>query len=131
MKMRRGRTIAVLGVVAVLAAACSDDGGSGSSGGTGGSADTSVLGEENAATGTPIKIGLYNVEGGSAVSLPQVGDAAEAAVEYANAYLGGIGGHEIEVVRCGDKADGASAAACGNQFVQEGVVAVVAGQPAV
>ena len=130
-KMRRGRTIAVLGMVAILAAACSDSSGSSSSSGSSGSADTSVLGDKNAATGTPVKVGLYNVEGGSRVSLPQVGDAAEAAAEYANAYLGGIGGHKIEVVRCADKADGASAAACANTFVQEGVVAVVAGQPAV
>jgi branched-chain amino acid transport system substrate-binding protein len=113
----------------MLAAACGGDSGSGSSGSTA-SADTSIPGEKNAATGTPVKVGVFNVEGGSAVSLPDVGDAAVAAADYANAYLGGLGGHKIEIVRCGDKADGASAAACGNTFVQEGVVAVVAGQPA-
>jgi branched-chain amino acid transport system substrate-binding protein len=129
-KRGRATTVAVLGMVAMLAAACGDSG-SEDSASSEPAADTSVFGEENVATGTPVKVGLYNVEGGSRVSLPQVGDAAVAAAEYANKYLGGIGGHEIEVVRCEDKADGASAAACANEFVQEGVIAVVAGQPAV
>ncbi|MGY3555471.1 ABC transporter substrate-binding protein [Williamsia sp. R60] len=115
-----------LGLVAVLAAACGDDGSSGSSS----SVDLSVLGEANPATGSPIKVGLLNVEGGTTVSLPEIGDASVAAVDYANEYLGGLGGHKIEVVRCGDKADGASAAACANTFVREGVVAVVSGQTA-
>jgi len=106
-----------------------DSGDSASAGGTDGDVDTSVLGEENAATGTPVKIGLFTVEGGSAVSEPATGDSAVAAAEYANDHLGGLGGHPIEIVRCGDKADGASATACGNQFLEDGVAAVVA-QPA-
>jgi len=119
-------------VVVVLAAACSgNNGSSSSSSGTSASVDTSVLGDKNEATGSPVKIGLYNVEGGSAVSQPNVGDAAQAAADYANDYLGGLDGHKIDIVRCADKADGASAAACANQFVQEGVATVVAGQPAI
>ena len=117
-------------MVTMLVAACGDDSDD-ASGGDAPAADTSVLGESNPATGSVVKVGLYNVEGGSRVSLPQIGDAAVAAVDYANEYLGGLAGHEIEVVRCADKADGASAAACANTFVQEGVVAVVTGQPAV
>lgn len=130
-KRRGGATAAVLAVVVVLVAACSGDDGSSDSSGTSESVDTSVLGDKNEATDSPIKIGLYNVEGGSAVSQPDVGDAAQAAADYANDYLGGLGGHEIEIVRCQDKADGASAAACANQFVQEGVATIVAGQPAI
>jgi branched-chain amino acid transport system substrate-binding protein len=129
--LKRTRTTAVLGLVIALAAACgSNDDGSNASGSEA-PANSAVLGQPNEATGTPVKVGVYNVEGGSAVSLPQVGDAAVAAADYANKYLGGLGGHPIEVVRCADKADGASAAACANQFVQEGVVTVVAGQPAI
>lgn len=88
------------------------------------------LGDPNAAAGDPIKIGLFNVEGGSVVSQPALGDAAVAAADYANDYLGGLAGRPIEVVRCADKNDGASATACANQFVEEGVAAVVAAQPA-
>src|SRR3954452_11507424 len=129
---RRGAaTAAVLGVVVVLAAACSgNSGASSSSSGSSASVDSAVLGDKKAATGTPVKIGLLNVEGGSAVSEPEIGDSAQAAADYANDYLGGLDGHKIEVVRCGDKADGASAAACANQFVQDGVAAVVVGQAA-
>jgi len=116
-------------VAALGLAGCSGDDG-GSAEGSGGSADLSVLGPDNKAAGAPIKVGLFNVEGGSTVSQPQIGDAAEAAAKYANDHLGGLNGHAIEIVRCGDKADGASAAACANKFVQEKVVAVVAGQPA-
>ncbi|MGY3555469.1 ABC transporter substrate-binding protein [Williamsia sp. R60] len=114
-----------LGLVAVLAAACGDDGGPSDSSPS--SVDVSVLGKANPATGSPVKVGVFSVEGGTAVSLPEVGDASVAVVDYANEYLGGLGGHKIEVVRCGDKADGASSAACANQFVREGVVAVVSG----
>ncbi|MDR7167361.1 branched-chain amino acid transport system substrate-binding protein [Nocardia kruczakiae] len=119
---RMGGAIA-LSMVAVFAAACGDDGSSSSSP----SVDLSVLGKANPATGSPVKVGLFNVEGGSSVSLPEVGDASQAAVDYANGHLGGLDGHKIEVVRCGDKADGASSAACANEFVREGVVAVVSG----
>jgi branched-chain amino acid transport system substrate-binding protein len=132
-RMRRRRAaVAVLGVAAVLVTACSGKSGGSDNSGSGSSqpADTSVLGDKKAATGSPVQVGLINVEGGSTISEPDLGDAAEAAASYANDYLGGLNGHKIEVVRCGDKADGASAAACGNQFVQAGVIAVVAAQPA-
>ena len=135
-KRRGGSTVAVLGIVAILATACGGSSGSsgsasGSSSGSSSSADTAALGTKKPATGSDVKIGLYNVEGGSAVSQPNVGDAAVAAASYANDYLGGLGGHKIVIDRCADKADGASAAACANKFVQDGVVAVVAGQPAI
>jgi branched-chain amino acid transport system substrate-binding protein len=123
--------LAAITTAAVLfAAGCASGGDSGSAGSTGGSADLSALGPAQQATGTPVKIGLFNVEGGSTVSQPNVGDAAEAAAKYANEHLGGLGGHVIEVERCADKADGVSAAACANKFVQDKVTAVVAGQPA-
>lgn len=138
---RTQATGAVLVVVAFIAAGCGSGNKSTSSGGSTTSAPASgatttavsndaALGTPNKATGTPIKIGFFNVEGGSTVSIPEIGDAAEATAKYANDYLGGVGGHPIQVVRCADKADGASATACANQFVQEKVAAVVTGQPA-
>ena len=79
------------------------------------------------ATGTPVKVGLINNEGSSPQSEPSVGDAAEAAADYANAELGGIGGHTIQVTRCGENEDTASATACANQMVQDNVAVVVIG----
>ena len=126
---RRVLPIAALAVAALVLAGC-DSSGDGAAAGSGAPVDTSVLGPSKAATGTPVKIGLFNVEGGSTVSQPNIGDAAEAAVKYANDHLGGLAGHVIQIERCGDKADGASAAACANKFVEDKVAAVVAGQPA-
>ncbi len=79
------------------------------------------------ATGTPVKVGLINNEGSDAASEPSVGDAAEAAADYANAELGGIGGHPIQVIRCSESEDNASATACANQMVQDNVAVVVIG----
>jgi branched-chain amino acid transport system substrate-binding protein len=79
------------------------------------------------ASGTPVKVGLINNEGSSPQSEPSVGDAAVAAADYANAELGGIGGHPIKVYRCGENEDTASAAACANELVQDNVAVVVIG----
>jgi branched-chain amino acid transport system substrate-binding protein len=76
------------------------------------------------ATGTPVKIGLINNEGSSPVAEPSTGDAAVAAADYANAELGGIGGHPIQVIRCSENEDTASATACANEMVQDNVAAV-------
>jgi branched-chain amino acid transport system substrate-binding protein len=79
------------------------------------------------ATGTQVKIGLINNEGSSPAAEPSLGDAAVAAADYANAELGGIGGHQIQVDRCSENEDTASAASCANQMVQDQVAAVVIG----
>jgi branched-chain amino acid transport system substrate-binding protein len=79
------------------------------------------------ASGTPVKVGLINNEGSSPQSEPSVGDAAVAAADYANAELGGIGGHPIKVFRCGENEDTASATACANEMVQDNVAVVVIG----
>ena len=76
------------------------------------------------ATGTPVKIGLINNEGSSPVAEPSTGDAAVAAADYANAELGGIGGHPIQVIRCAENEDVASSTACANEMVQDNVAAV-------
>src|SRR3954470_21103374 len=89
--------------------------------------NTNTLGVNKPASGTPVKIGFVNLEGGAALSLPDIRKAAEAVAKYANAHLGGIGGHPVQLDVCNDVADGASLLACGNRFVQDKVVAVVEG----
>jgi branched-chain amino acid transport system substrate-binding protein len=101
-----------------------------SSGGTGTNVSTAGLSAYlpgKKATGTPVKVGLINNEGSDAQSEPSVGDAAEAAAEYADTELGGIGGHPIKVYRCAEQEDTASATACANQMVQDNVAVVVIG----
>jgi branched-chain amino acid transport system substrate-binding protein len=76
------------------------------------------------AAGTPVKVGLINNEGSSPVAEPSTGDAAVAAADYANAELGGIAGHPIQVIRCSENEDVASATACANEMVQDNVAVV-------
>ncbi|TVZ02401.1 ABC transporter substrate-binding protein [Trebonia kvetii] len=128
------------------AAACSSSSSTASAGGgssstatsaASGSASASSTGSASAAlapflqgkkaTGTPVKIGLINNEGSSAVAEPATGDAAVAAADYANDELGGIAGHSIQVDRCSESEDTASATACANKMVQDNVAAVVIG----
>jgi branched-chain amino acid transport system substrate-binding protein len=118
---------------ALLAAGCgqapSSDGGAGGAPASA-AVDNPALGRVEAATGSTVKIGLFNGEGTALANSPQVGDSAVAAAQYANDHLGGLGGHRIEIERCADKSDPAVARACAEQFVRDGVAAVVVGQPA-
>ncbi|GAC70333.1 ABC transporter substrate-binding protein [Gordonia soli] len=79
----------------------------------------------DAAKGPTVKIGLINNEGGQAISQPDNRLAAEAAAKYANAHLGGIGGHPIELVTCKNAEDPTSARDCANRMVENKVSAVV------
>ncbi|WP_235949206.1 ABC transporter substrate-binding protein [Candidatus Frankia alpina] len=65
-----------------------------------------------------MKIGFITAEGGSAISLPEVREGAQAAVAYANDYLGGIGGRPIQLVVCKSQEDAASARTCANEMVE-------------
>lgn len=121
-------TLGRLGLIALvpafaLATACSSSD-SGDSAGSAIEAPASAF-PDKPATGTPIKIGLINPEGGPAISQPANREAAEATVAYANANLGGIAGHPIELVTCANKEDPASARDCANQMVEAAVAAVV------
>jgi branched-chain amino acid transport system substrate-binding protein len=131
-RSKRRRAAAVLAASVLLLAACGDDSSDDedSSPNTSTEESPEILGEANPAEGSPVRVGFVTAEGGSAADLPQTRESAEAAVAYANDYLGGLAGHEIELVTCEDRSDGASGTACANQFVEQGVVAVVAGQVA-
>jgi branched-chain amino acid transport system substrate-binding protein len=125
------RTLAALLALSLVAAAC---GGDDDESGADGSDDTAataadaeeVLGAPDAASGEPVKVGFITEGGsetiGSQAALAETG--AEIAVEYANEYLGGIGGRPIELFVCGNQATPAGAQDCGNQMIEQGVVAV-------
>ena len=51
-------------------------------------------------TGEPIKIGVQNLEGDPAGSFPEYSIAVQAAADYINAELGGLGGRPIEIELC-------------------------------
>ena len=77
------------------------------------------------AAGDPVKVGLLSSEGGL-VDMTDSRMGAEAAVEYANANLGGLAGHEIDLQICKyHEEDPSSMTKCANELVQSDVVAVV------
>jgi branched-chain amino acid transport system substrate-binding protein len=77
-------------------------------------------GTAGAADGTPITIGYANQED----DFPEATIGIDAAVKYANAELGGIGGHPIELTKCKItvEEDGQK---CGTQLVNDAKVSVV------
>ena len=56
---------------------------------------------------------------------------ADATAKWLNEHKSGIGGRPIELVTCETQADPARGADCGNQMVEEDVVAVAVGESAV
>ncbi|WP_193749655.1 ABC transporter substrate-binding protein [Rhodococcus triatomae] len=121
MRRRVGRiaAVAVTAACLVSVAACGSDDSSDSSSGSAASA-TGVQ-----ATGDPVKVGLFNPSKGPATQ-PGVTTGANAAVDYINNQIGGIGGRPIELIDCGlDQTAPESTIACANQFVEAGVVAAI------
>jgi len=93
-------------------------------------ADTALLtpaGGKQAASGTPVKVGLINDEGGTASSWPEIRIGAQSAVAYGNQYLGGIAGRPVQLDVCESKGTPASSAECANQMIADHVVAVLHG----
>lgn len=81
----------------------------------------------NEASGDPVKVGYINQEQSPTGSFPALTVATEAALNYVNKDLGGANGHPIEWVTCIVDGSPESAQKCGNEMVQEDVVAVLNG----
>jgi branched-chain amino acid transport system substrate-binding protein len=80
-----------------------------------------------AADGAPIKIGMINNDTGPAASFPELTLGVEAGVEFVNTELGGVDGRPIELITCDVEFSATGSQACGQQMVEEGVVAVIGG----
>ena len=112
-------------LTASLVGCSSDDGGSAAEP----SANEAALGTPNKATGTPVTIGFISEGKSQTIDTTDEIRGAKAAAAYANDYLGGIGGHRIEVKSCEALAQPAVATDCANQMVQAKVAAVVGPTP--
>ncbi|MEM8745588.1 MAG: ABC transporter substrate-binding protein [Actinomycetota bacterium] len=77
--------------------------------------------EPVAAEGDPIKIGVQNLEGDPAGSFPEYSAAVQAAADYINAELGGLGGREIEIDLCPSIVTPDDSQRCANELAAEGV----------
>jgi branched-chain amino acid transport system substrate-binding protein len=85
-------------------------------GGTAGAADQSM---------SPIAIGWVNGQGGTA-EIPEATAGAQAAVDYVNAELGGIGGHPIELHTCFIADAEEEGQTCGQQLANDDDVSIIA-----
>lgn len=127
--LRRHCALPLVAVVAIIAASCGSSTTSSSTTSTTSSESTTStdpLGTPNAASGDPVVIG-YSYDGATdAADNSDELIGAKAAVEYANKYLGGIGGHPIQLDVCSTNLNPAQATACVTQFATNDVVAVIA-----
>ena len=75
----------------------------------------------------PVLVGFHNLEGGAAISLPQIREAFLSGVNYVNEELGGINGRPLKAITCNVDVTPESSVNCANKFVEENVVAAVQG----
>ena len=119
------RTALLAGVLAAAlgVAACSSSGSSSSSSSSGAAA--SGTSAAAAPKGALIKIGVIgSLTGAQASSSDQGATVAPAWAAWVNAN-GGLGGHPVQVIVMDDKGDPATAQAAGQQFIADGVSAII------
>jgi branched-chain amino acid transport system substrate-binding protein len=85
-------------------------------GGTAGKANSSL---------SPVAIGWVNGQGG-AVSTPQATEGAQAAVNFVNNHLGGIGGHPLALHTCFIASAEEEGQRCGQQLLADSAVTSIA-----
>ena len=87
-------------------------------GGDGEAMDEEAMGE---ADGEPILIGVQNLEGDPNGSFPEYSVGAQAAADYINAELGGLGGRPIEIELCKSVVSPDDSQRCANELSASGV----------
>ncbi len=75
----------------------------------------------------PIRLGMINQEDTPLGSYPEVRAAAEAAVAWIDAELGGVGGRPVELITCVASFNPDRSRACAHDLLDAGVVAFVGG----
>src|SRR3954468_4415472 len=85
-----------------------------------------ALGTADKASGTPIVLGLLNIESGP-VTFPEYRQAAESAVKYINDYKGGIGGRPVQIISCATDGQPATSGRCAGQIADKNPTAILGG----
>ncbi len=75
----------------------------------------------------PVVVGLINQENSPVGSFPELRVAVEAAVNWANSELNGVGGRPIKLVSCITSFSVEQSQACAQQLVEAGAVVVLTG----
>src|SRR5271154_2620847 len=86
---------------------------------------SSVLGAPHAAKGSPIVFGAINIETQASANFPEVREAANAAVEYVNAYRNGLNGHPIKIKWCITDGTPSVSSNCAKQLISDHPVAIL------
>ncbi len=121
---RRFALTAAITAVGLVAVGCGSSSKSNGAGPTG-SASSANLGTADAATGSPLKVGyITGGQNGSINNLSEV-PAAQAAVKYVNAYLGGVAGHVLSLDVCDNGGTPSGATNCANQMIADKVPVVL------
>ncbi|KLL11418.1 ABC transporter substrate-binding protein [Protofrankia sp. BMG5.30] len=112
------RVVAAAAVTLAVLAGCTSQRGSGSN---------SPGQPANHLNGPPVKIGFVSMENTPLGSFPETRIAAESAVAYANAALGGVHGRPLELVPCATNGSPESSQDCANRLIAADPVAVIGG----
>ena len=97
---KHSKVLALLFGAALVVAACGGDDDAVTTEAPTSEAPTSEAPTSEEPTGEPFKIGVQNLEGDPNGSFPEFSIAIQAAADYVNAELGGLGGRPIEIVLC-------------------------------
>lgn len=114
--MQRHVLAPLCAVLVLLASSC--DGGARNDGGAG---------DDSGPPGEPLILGFVNTEGSPLGSIPELRLGSEAARDYINTELNGVGGRPIRFEFCITNSTPESSAACANRMVEQKVVAVLGG----
>lgn len=82
------------------------------------------------AKGEPIVIGIYTPADNTTFTAPELIDGADAAVEYVNNDLGGIGGRPIKLETCKSDYTAPGLTACANKLFQKDPLIIIPGPDA-
>lgn len=83
--------------------------------------------EAIAAVGEPVVLGMINQENTPVGSFPELSAAVQAAADFVNDNLGGLGGRPIEVEVCNTDFSAEGSTACGQRFAEAGYPVVLGG----
>ncbi len=120
--------VVILVALAFVATACSSSSKGNTSSSTGSTAppaNNAILGTPNKATGTPIKIGVVDDGNTPTIDDSQMLTTARAVAQYANDYLGGLNGHQIQIDGCSTENTPSGGTTCGVQMIHDKVAAVL------
>ena len=124
MQARGNRWLAVPVMAVMVAglalAGCSSSGSSSSSSASAGAATSPSV----QPTGSPIKLLITASRDNPGLALPEMFDAAQAAVDSINSR-GGVNGHPLQLIQCDNNLDPNKEVACLNEAVSDDVSAVV------